>query len=194
VYLYCIPKVPQNNVTNINKFLSIGLKNKIKDAINSIKILTSEIVFQDPVYMGVGLGIATSDEISKKSLYPEIISETKMVINKKANSFINSSSIIDNIYSIFSTFFNDQILGKKIDIEYINNSILSINGIDSYSTQRTVNGQTISTNGLSLMLYNPVYYAGTEDIQIITQSMTLPFFKAAYYVDYDQLKNNIVIE
>ena len=194
VYFYCIPKVPQNGVINLNKFLSIGLKNKIKDVVTPIKILTSEIVFQDPVYVGVGLGVASSEEIGENALYPEIISETKLVITKKSQSFVNNSTIIDNIYNVFSSFFNDQTLGKTIDVEYINNAILSINGVESFSTQRTVNGQTLSINGLSFMIYNPVYYGGTEDIEIITQSLVLPFFKAPYYVDYDELKNNIVIE
>jgi hypothetical protein len=194
VYFYCIPKVPQNGVINLNKFLSIGLKNKIKDVVTPIKILTSEIVFQDPVYVGVGLGVASSEEIGENALYPEIISETKLVITKKSQSFVNNSTIIDNIYNVFSSFFNDQTLGKTIDVEYINNAILSINGVESFSTQRTVNGQTLSINGLSFMIYNPVYYGGNEDIEIITQSLVLPFFKAPYYVDYDELKNNIVIE
>jgi hypothetical protein len=193
IYFYCIPKVPQNNVINLNKFLSIGLKNRIKDLVTPIKILTSEIVFQDPVYLGVGLGVASSNEISNKSLYPEIISETKLVIQKKSQSFINNNSIVESIYNVFYNFFNDQKLGKKIDIEYINNALLSINGIDSFTTQRTVNNQKIEINGLSFMVYNPIYYSPLEDIQIITQSLILPFFKSAYFVDYDELKRNIVI-
>ena len=103
VYFYCIPKVPQNNVTNFNKFLNIGLKNKIKSVVTPIKILTSEIVFQDPVYIGVGLGVASSDEINEKKLYPEIIGETKLVIKKKSQSFVNNDNIIENVYNVFST-------------------------------------------------------------------------------------------
>ena len=194
VYIYCIPKVPQNEYKNFNKFLSIGLKNKIKDYINPIKILTSEIVFQDPVYVAVGLGVASSDEIFEKTLYPEIVSETKLVINKTPKSYANNSLIIDNVYTVFSNFFNDQNMGKKIDVEYINNSLLAINGIESFSTERVVNGQTISINGLSFIVYNPIYYSGSEDIKIISQSLILPFFKASYYVDYDELKRNIVIK
>ena len=155
--------------------------------------MTSEIVFQDPVYVAVGLGVASSDEIFKKTLYPEIVSETKLVINKTPKSYANNSLIIDSIYNVFANFFNDQKMGKKIDVEYINNSLLAINGIESFYTQRIVNGQTISINGLSFMVYNPVYYSGSEDIRIITQSLILPFFKASYYVDYDELKRNIVI-
>ena len=194
VNCYCIPKIPQNEISNFNRFLSVGLKNRIKDTLNPIKILTSEIVFQDPVYMEVGLGVASSDEINTKKLYPEIVSETKLSIKKKGQSFVSNNTIIENIINVFKSFFDEQYLGKTIQINDINNSILGINGIESFSTQRTVDGQSISINGLSLMIFNPVYSSPEEDIRIINQSLVLPFFKAPYYGNYDVLKGNIVIE
>jgi hypothetical protein len=194
VNCYCIPKIPQNETANFNKFLSIGLKNRIKDSLNQIKILTSEIVFQDPVYMEVGIGVASSDEINNKRLYPEIVSESKLVIKKKSQSFISDSSIVENIVNAFKSFFDNQTLGKTIEIDKINTSILGINGIESFFTQRVVNGETIVINGLSLMVFNPIYSAPEEDIQIINQSLILPFFKSPYYGNYDVLKGNIVIE
>jgi hypothetical protein len=194
VNCYCIPKIPQNETTNFNKFLSVGLKNRIKDSLNRIKILTSEIVFQDPVYMEVGIGVASSDEINNKKLYPEIVSESKLVIKKKGQSFISDSSIVENTINAFKSFFENQTLGKTIEIDKINTSILGINGIESFFTQRVVNGETIVINGLSLMVFNPIYSAPEEDIQIINQSLILPFFKSPYYGNYDVLKGNIVIE
>ena len=194
VNCYCIPKIPQNETSNFNKFLSVGLKNRIKDALNPLKILTSEIVFQDPVYVEVGIGVASSDEINNTRLYSEIVSETKLVIKKKNQSFISNSSIVENIVNVFRNFFDNQSLGKTIEIDTINTSLLAINGIESFSTERNVNGQKISVNGLSLMVFNPVYSAPEEDIQIINQSLILPFFKAPYYGNYDVLKGNIVIE
>lgn len=194
VNCYCIPKIPQNETANFNKFLSVGLKNRIKDSLNQIKILTSEIVFQDPVYMEVGIGVASSDEINNKKLYPEIVSESKLVIKKKGQSFISDSSIVENIVNAFKSFFDNQTLGKTIEIDKINTSILGINGIESFFTQRVVNGETIVINGLSLMVFNPIYSAPEEDIQIINQSLILPFFKSPYYGNYDVLKGNIVIE
>jgi len=194
VNCYCIPKIPQNETANFNKFLSVGLKNRIKDSLNQIKILTSEIVFQDPVYMEVGIGVASSDEINNKKLYPEIVSESKLVIKKKSQSFISDSSIVENIVNAFKSFFDNQTLGKTIEIDKINTSILGINGIESFFTERVVNGETIVINGISLMVFNPIYSAPEEDIQIINQSLILPFFKSPYYGNYDVLKGNIVIE
>lgn len=194
VNCYCIPKIPQNETANFNKFLSIGLKNRIKDALNPLKILTSEIVFQDPVYIEVGIGVASSDEINNTRLYPEIVSETKLIIKKRNQSFISNNSIVENIVNVFKNFFDNQSLGKSIQIDTLNTGLLGINGIESFSTERTVNGQKINVNGLSLMVFNPVYSAPEEDIQIINQSLILPFFKAPYYGNYDVLKGNIVIE
>ena len=194
VNCYCIPKIPQNETSNFNKFLSVGLKNRIKDALNPLKILTSEIVFQDPVYVEVGIGVASSDEINNMKLYSEIVSETKLVIKKKNQSFISNSSIVENIVNVFRNFFDNQSLGKTIEIDTINTSLLAINGIESFSTERTVNDQKIVVNGLSMLVFNPVYSAPEEDIQIINQSLILPFFKAPYYGNYDVLRGNIVIE
>jgi len=194
VNCYCIPKIPQNETANFNKFLSVGLKNRIKDALNPLKILTSEIVFQDPVYIEVGIGVASSDEINNTRLYPEIVSETKLIIKKRNQSFISNNSIVENIVNVFINFFDNQNLGKTIQIDTLNTGLLGINGIESFSTERTVNGQKINVNGLSLMVLNPVYSAPEEDIQIINQSLILPFFKAPYYGNYDVLKGNIVIE
>jgi hypothetical protein len=144
--------------------------------------------------MEVGIGVASSDEINNKRLYPEIVSESKLVIKKKGQSFISDSSIVENIVNVFKSFFDNQILGKTIEIDKINTSILGINGIESFFTKRVVNGETIVINGLSLMVFNPIYSAPKEDIQIINQSLFLPFFKSPYYGNYDVLKGNIVIE
>jgi hypothetical protein len=193
VYCYCIPKIPQNETANFNKFLSIGLKNKIKDFLNPIKILTSEIVFQDPVYLAVGLGVASSSEVNNNRLYPEIINETKLIVKKRGQSFVSNNLIVESIVNVFRRFFDDQKLGKKIDLENLSSSIYSINGVESFSTERTVDGQKITIDGLSMLSYNPVYSAPNEDIRIINQSLTLPFFKAPYYENYDVLKGNIVV-
>ena len=194
VYIYCVPKVPQNYNTNYNRFLNIGLKNKIKKSIDTIKVITSETIFQDPVYVSVGLGISTSDEIDNLGLYPEIISETKLKIKKSKNSYASNDSIRENIVNLFKNYFSDNKLGKTIDISFLNSSLFKINGIDNFSTYRYVNSQLISTDGLSFMVYNPIYFAPNEDIRIINQTLTLPFFKSAFYENYDVLKNNIIIE
>jgi hypothetical protein len=193
VYIYCVPKIPQNN-NNYNKFLSLGLKNKIKESLSTLKIITSEIVFQDPVYVSVGLGLATLEEINEKRLYPEIVNETKLKVKKTPNSFVNNSSITENILNIFSNYFEDKKLGKTIDIDFINTSLLRINGIEGIKTERNINEQTISSNGISFITYNPIYFDNNEDISILNQTVTLPFFKSAYYHDLNVLKNNIIIE
>ena len=194
VYIYCIPKVPQNENKKFNRFLNIGLKTKIKKTIDTIKVITSEIIFQDPVYISVGLGISTPDEIDNRGLYPEIISETKLKIKKSKNSFVSDASIKENVVNLFKAYFDDIKLGKTLDISFLNSSLFKISGIDNFSTFRYVNNQLISTDGLSLMVYNPIYFGPNEDIRIINQTLTLPFFKSAFYENYDVLKNNIIIE
>jgi hypothetical protein len=194
INIYCIPKVPNNENSAFNRFLNIGLKNKIKDTLSPLKVITSEIVFQDPVYVSVGLGVSTSEEIGNKVLYPEIISETKFIVKKTNQSFISDNLIRENIVNLFKGYFEDQKLGKKIDLDYLNSNIYRINGIESFRCERIINGQNISINGLSFLVYNPIYSNPEEDIQIITQSLFLPDFKASYYENFDVLSKNIIVE
>lgn len=194
VYIYCIPKVPQNIKSEFNQYLNVGLKNKIKDSLNPLKVITSEIVFQDPVFVSVGLGVSTSEEITNNKLYPEIISETKLFIKKSNQSFISDSLIKERIVQLFSDYFSDQKFGKVIDLDYLNSNIYKINGVESFYCLRNINGLDVTIDGLSFMVYNPIYFDNNEDIQIITQSLTLPYFKVSYYQDLEMLANNIIIE
>lgn len=194
IYVYCIPKVPRNENSPFNNYLNIGLKNKIKDALDPLKVITSEVVFQDPVFVSVGLGVSTSEEITNRALYPEIISETRLVIKKTSQAFISDNLIRENIVNLFSDYFSDQKLGKKIDLDYLNSNIYRINGIESFACERTINGQNVRINGLSFLVYNPIYSNPSEDIQIITQSLSLPDFKASYYDNLDVLNRSIIIE
>jgi hypothetical protein len=193
INLYCIPKVPQNETAQYNRFLSLGLKNKIKDMVEPLKVVTSEIVFQDPVYIAVGLGVATSEEISTDKLYPEIITETKLVIEKTPQSFISNNSLTENILNIFKKYFDDIKLEKILDINYLNSELYKLNGLKSFKTERNINGQNVSLEGLSIMMHNPIYNAPNEDISITTQSIQFPFFKAFFYEDYETLRKNIII-
>jgi hypothetical protein len=194
INVYCIPKTPQSDKTAFNNYLNIGLKNKIKEDLDRLKPITSEIVFQDPVFVSVGLGVSTSEEINQNTLYPEIISETKLIIKKTNQSFISDNLIRENIINLFLDYFKDQKLGKKIDLDYLNSNIYKINGVEFFACERTINGQAIRIDELSLLVYNPIYSNSNEDIRIITQSLYLPYFKASYYDNLDILGKNIIIE
>ena len=194
IYVYCIPKIPQNEKTSFNNYLNIGLKTKIKDMLDPLKIITSEIVFQDPVFLSVGLGVSTSGEIDGSLLYPEIISETKLIIKKTKQTFISDNLIKENVVNLFSDYFKDQKLGKRIDLDYLNANIYKIDGVESFACERMIDNQKIKINGLSFLVYNPIYSNPKEDIRIITQSLSLPYFEASYYDNLEVLKNNIVIE
>jgi hypothetical protein len=193
INLYCIPRVPQNENAVYNRFLNLGLKNKIKDMITPLKVITSEIVFQDPVYVSLGLGVATTEEITTKKLYPEIISETKLHVNKTNQSFISNQALTENIINLFKAYFDNLQLGKYVNIDQLNSSLYQINGVDSFYTQRVFNNQNITVNGLSFLIHNPVYNSPNEDIFITTQSIQLPYFKSVSYEDYDVLRKNIII-
>jgi hypothetical protein len=153
-----------------------------------IKLLTSEPIIFDPIYMAFDLGI------KKTSLTPTTndIGQTELVVVKKDNSRRDSSAIQTDVVNVFTNYFNRQdcTLGQTISIDYLNNAILGIDGIEKFYTRRT-DDPTIQYEGLSLMTWNPIY---SNDSQYITQNLVLSYFMFPYFNDLKNLKNKITVQ
>jgi len=80
-------------------------------------------------------------------------------------------------------------LGLRLSVTDLTNQILAIEGVDSITTQRTVNGTTYITPGISFIAYNPVY--PYTDIEIYAQDVQLPYFKYPYLKDSLNFINKI---
>jgi hypothetical protein len=192
LYIYCVPKILKSNTFSFDKgFLSLGLKDFIMSKIDSLKMSTTEIVFQDPVYYGIGLGVATPEELFNKELSTDIIKQTSLLIARSSNSNLSTSEIRRRVSSILLNYFSfeNTKLGMTIDIMDITQQIIGIGGIESISTKR--NG--IVYPGLCLLGFNPVYSANNEDIGVITQNTKLPYFKIPYWFDTANLEQSIII-
>jgi len=185
LYVYTIPKLQNDSVfsgTIRNNYLNTGLKGKIINQLQDIKIATTEIVMMDPVYMAVSLGIASTEEIANNELTTEIADETTLLIGRLPDSRLSENEIKSQIVNIITDYFSVENckLGQLIDITYLTSTILSIEGVSSLKTQRIVNGQTISKSGLSLIMFNPVYSNSNEDINLYNQNIVLPRFKIPF--------------
>ena len=84
-------------------------------------------------------------------------------------------------------------LGQFINLDLLTTKIFNIPGVTSVSCTRVVNGQQITRSGLSLLVFNPVYSEPGEDINVINQSITLPYFKIPYIYNPDAIFGNIEI-
>lgn len=192
IYLYVIPKIlSSNSFSYENGYLGPGLKDYILNQLEQFKLSTIELVFQDPVFFGFGLGVATQEEIFNKQLGMEIINQSKLIIGKSSKSGLSNSEIVRKVKNIFVEYFSfsKTKLGQIVDVQEITQRLLNIDGVENFLTSR--NGITLP--GLSLLAFNPVYSNGSEDIDIITQNIKLPYFKIPFWYDFNSLDNQIEI-
>ena len=196
IYVYIVPKLQKTNSVQINNnFLATGLKDYIIRGLQNVKMATSEVVIMDPVYTAFGLGVATGAEINDKQLTPDIIAGTKLVVTRNPNSRFSEDELRRQIYKIIKDYFDPQnvTLGQLVSLDQLTTTILDIDGTVSMYCTRTVNGEDVIRNGLSFLVFNPVYSDPGEDIQIITQSLPLPYFKVPYLYNVDNLLDQIQI-
>jgi len=187
IYMFIVPKIVTSS-TNSIAYLNPSLKTLIISSMKDIKLLTSEPIIFDPIYMAFDLGM------KKTSLTPTTndIGQTELVIVKKDNSRRDSSAIQTDVVNVFTNYFNRQdcTLGQTISIDYLNNAILEIDGIEKFYTRRT-DDPTIQYEGLSLITWNPIY---SNDIQYITQNLVLSYFMFPYFNNLENLKNKITVQ
>ena len=198
IYVYAVPKLQNSNMNSTklrNNFLGTGLKDKIINELLDVKMTTSEIVIMDPVYVAVGLGVASNEEISNDLLTSDIISETKLVIGRSPNSRYSENEVKNQAVNILRDYFSveNAKLGQFINLDLLTTRIFNIPGVTSVSCTRSVNGQQITRSGLSVLVFNPVYSEPGEDINVINQSITLPYFKIPYIYNPDAIFGNIEI-
>lgn len=193
IYVYVLPKL-QNN-TNFSNFLPTGLKDLIVNGLQEVKMTTAEIVIMDPVYTAVAIGVASNSEINNYELTPDLVGETKLIIGRNPNSRLNPQAIKDKVSNILKSYFTpgNTTLGQQLNLEKLTSEILSVEGVTSINCRRVVNGQTIEVDGLSFLVWNPVYSEPKEDINILTQTSTLPYFKIPFLYNLNSILDQIEV-
>ena len=192
VYIYCLPKMLQTNDFSFERgFLSLGLKDYIITKLETRKLATVELIVQDPVFYAVGFGVGTQDEIFSKALNSDITSKTKLVVQRSNSSNLSISEIRGKVAQTILDYFSFSKvkLGQVIDLQTLTQNIYNVGGISSISTVR----DSITVPGISLLGFNPVYNASSEDIQLITQNLSLPYFKVPYWYDTSSLLSQIEV-
>jgi hypothetical protein len=153
-----------------------------------------EPIIMDPVYIGMGFGI-------KKDIRPEtdnitdILQQTKLVIRKSNNSYTNDNSVRLKAFNIIKEYFMsaNTSLGMYLNLDAMAEKILNIPGVGSIFTVRQVGSEELFSESLSFVAFNPVYSQIGEDVNIISQNTSLPYYKLPFLFDEKQLKENILI-
>jgi len=184
VYVYVLPKATKLITNNYVNYLTPSQKQLIVSSVNDKKTLTSEIVIMDPVYKAVTIGLG------KDSVDPTDITNSRLVVTLQRDSKIPPSVIKDQIQSIFESYFSpiNITLGFTVNLTDITGSILALDGVK----QITTTNQDQSTNGLSLIVFNPSY--PQNDIISTTKNFTVKPFETVYLNDIEELMIRVVVE
>ena len=189
IYFFMVPQLESYNQENIeSNYLTLSQKNSIINSMIGTKMLTTELIPEDPVYTAFNLGLEIrSDEI----LTPEIINETFLVIEKATSVRSSEESIKQQINNIFINYFKDLQLGSIVSLSDLKSQIYAINGVQNIKTRRVVDGITYENSNVSLVAFNPVY--SDIDIKIISNDTKMGYYQYPFLWNND-IQNRIIIE
>ena len=185
IYLIIAPK---SNAILPNYILP-AQKQLIRSSIENSKLLTTETVFVDPVYKAVSIGITSSANSFNPSTEKSLCT---LNIQKTTSTLRSDQSIINDVKNVFTSYFNTNIttLGQILDTRSLAQQIYDIEGIQTFYTSRT-DDPTISTEGLSLFVWNPIY--PTLDKKVTTNNVSFNYFEFLYLDNIDNLSSQINI-
>ena len=192
IYIFAVPnKILTNSLDIRTSYLSIAQKNAITTLLDDIKSATAELVVNDPVYMEVNFGVSNSSSDYIDAVATGDVTNLNVVVSK--NFLRDLTSVKNDVVDIFNNYFSQSNieLGQLLDIRNINQDILNVDGVVSLNTSREFNTETIQTDGLSFLLYNPVY--PTSDFTFTEQDIPLLFFQYPYFKDLQNISDKIVV-
>ena len=181
VYMFVVPKT----VAPLS-YLNPSQKALIIETMQEEKILTSDIVLLDPVYMAldVALGIGNTTSISD-------IKQTQIVIQKNTNSRRTDDSIRQEVANYIQFYFShrNMMLGAVLDINKLVADITGIEGVKAIFTRRKDSGLTV--DGLRFFIFDPIM--GEKSSSTIVSNKQIEDFQFAYLYTRNLL-SRIVIE
>jgi len=176
VYVYIVPK------NKYQLYLNAAQKELINTTLDSNKILTSNVIIIDPVYLVFDFGIKST----VNDLHYTNSQNTKLRITKTLNNKRASSAIINDVVNIFSSYFTRENiqLGQYINISQLNSDVLNINGIDNIQT--VYNNEVVE--GISLAVWDNIY---KNSINVYNQNFTLSNVQFPVFNNLDTLSDKI---
>ena len=177
VYLFVVPKSIANNLSYINA----AQKSLIIQTIKEEKVLTSETVLMDPVYLAVDFALSNSNT----TLLTDI-PQTEIYVQKTSSNRRNDSSITNDVANTIATYFagKNLSLGQTLDVLQLTTNLLAIDGVKKIFTRRKDTGLLV--DGLRLLVWNPLY--GDISSAVVAGNKTLETFQFPYLYTSDLLK------
>ena len=189
VYFFMVPQIEEYNQENIeSNYLTLSQKNNIVDSMLGIKMLTTELVPQDPIFTAFNLGIEIDPN---EVLSPDVIDETFLVIERSTSIRSSDESIKQQINNIFINYFKSLQLGSIVGLSDLKAQIYAVTGVNDIKTRRVVDGNIYENSNISLIAFNPVY--SNIDIKIISNDTKMAYFQYPFLWN-NNIKNRIIIE
>ena len=136
VYFFMVPQIEEYNQENIeSNYLTLSQKNNIVDSMLGIKMLTTELVPQDPIFTAFNLGIEIDPN---EVLSPDVIDETFLVIERLTSIRSSDESIKQQINNIFINYFKSLQLGSIVGLSDLKAQIYAVTGVNDIKTRRVV--------------------------------------------------------
>ena len=192
IYAFAVPnKTLENSLEIRTNYLSVSQKNAITNLLAEVKSATTEIIVSDPVYTEINFCASVND--SDFTLISQAGDDSFLYVEVEQSSRRDLNSVQNDIAQIFTNYFNTSnlSLGQLISLKDLQQSILAVQGVSSFSTRRIFKGETIIDKNLSFAVYNPIYE--TDDFNVTRQDIDLEFFKFAYFKDLTDVQNRITV-
>ncbi len=184
-----ITVVPKTSIASMDVLanLSVSQKQVIIDSLESRKILTTEIVIVDPVYVAVNVGLA----YDSTNIDIDDIEDTSIVVTKTSTSRRTDDDIKADIVEVFEETFNrnNLKLGQTINLIELTSKILSIQGIKEIYTKNNKSG--IQVPGLTFYVFDPIY---PSYVNVSTSQIKLKDFEFLYFNNLQDLVNRITVQ
>jgi len=183
IYVCAVPKVSKGSSL---KYLLPAQKETIASNMQSVKMLTTEVSFMDPIFKAISFGIKNGDAINI-----DAVDYFQLQLFKTINSNRSPNSIKQEAAAVIREFFNPtkMTLGIVFDYSALTNQLLSINGVDQLRTSRSDTEEYF--NGLSFFMWNPSY--PDLDKQTIVNNITLKEFELLYFNNLSTIDSRITV-
>jgi hypothetical protein len=181
IYAYVVPlNGSQQYATPAQKELFL---NDIKDQ----KIITSEVVPMDPIYMLFDFYINSPNG----STNINDIDQNTLLIYKTSNTRQSDTGIINNVIKLITnTFSKSNVkLGQFIDISQLASNISNLEGVEKIQTFRSDTKTYV--DGLSLICWNSTY--PNLDVTVRNHNFQLQYFQYPVFNNVSNLINKIKV-
>lgn len=186
VYIYAVPRFEKiTSATPLVHFLTPSQRSFIVNSLERLKVISSNPVIIDPVYMAVDIGAAYPAE----TLHPDIRIKSKLNIVKRRGSQRDNDTIASEVVDVINSYFGTKSrLGYLLDMNSLYNDIANIKDVEDIYMTRDDN-PSLKVQGITFLNWHPAY--DQKDIEVVSQNKQYPFFKFPYLYDPGTLRAKI---